>query len=69
MSKPLTITPKTGDAYIHRQSGGKYIVVCIALEEATEKPVVVYRGVETQTTWTRPLEEFMDGRFVSEFGE
>jgi hypothetical protein len=51
--------------YRHR-NGTIYRVLCIAKEEATERPVVVYYesgGKPPLARWTRPLEEFTDGRF------
>jgi hypothetical protein len=56
-------TPLPNDYYRHLKTGGLYTIVCIACEEATECPVVVYRSQQDHRTWTRPLEEFMDGRF------
>ena len=61
-----------GKHYQHKKSGGCYIVLAIARVEATLEPVVVYRAVDKETwnilvatehTWTRPLTEFLDGRF------
>ena len=49
----------------HR-SGGLYTVTCVALEESTLTPVVVYQGDETGLRWTRPVEQFLDGRFTRE---
>ncbi|MBB6053297.1 DUF1653 domain-containing protein [Armatimonas rosea] len=57
----MSITPLPGELYTHRKGG---LVVCVATEEATQRPVVVYRSQETRRYWTRPLGEFMDGRFT-----
>lgn len=67
VNKPLTKTPEGGDTYRHIKTGGYYTVICIAYEEATENPVVVYRSNQEPRTWTRPLAEFMDGRFETQF--
>lgn len=51
----------------HKKSGGIYEVICTALVEATLEPVIIYRKVDGQganTVWTRPVNEFMDGRFT-----
>lgn len=55
-------TPLPGQLYCHRK-GGLYVIVCIASEEATQRPVVVYQSRQDGRYWTRPLEEFTDGRF------
>jgi hypothetical protein len=55
-------TPQPGELYTHRK-GGIYVIICIATEEATQRPVVVYQSQQNGRHWTRPLEEFMDGRF------
>lgn len=51
-----------GERWRHR-SGGSYSVVCVAMDENTIRPVVVYRGEETGLTWTRPVPNFRE-RFV-----
>lgn len=61
---------RAGQTWRHVKSGGKYIVVAVALEEATLTPVVVYRGHD-DVVWTRPLDEFLRGengrwRFVND---
>lgn len=56
--KDITINGR----YYHGKSGGTYRVTAIARVEANpEERVVVYTG--PTGTWTRPLAEFMDGRF------
>lgn len=45
-------------------TGGLYEIVCTALEEATLRPVIVYCARNGGQVWTRPTEEFCDGRFV-----
>jgi hypothetical protein len=57
------MTPIAGDYYRHVKSGGNYTVICVALEEATEKPVVIYQSQQDHRIWSRPMEDFMDGRF------
>ncbi len=58
----------SGTYWQHKKTGGVYRVICEATEEATEKAVVVYRNTENQKVWTRPKEQFLDGRF-REIGE
>lgn len=60
------MTALPGEVWKHVKTGGRYMVICMALEEATETPVVVYRGLENGGTWTRPAREFLDGRFERE---
>jgi len=55
--------PAAGQWWRHRK-GGLYQVVCVALTEATQEPVVVYRKHMVGLTWVRPVEEFLDGRFM-----
>ena len=57
--------PTPGSRWRHRK-GGLYRVVCVAMEEATKTPVVVYQAEATGLTWTRPHAEFTDGRFSSQ---
>lgn len=54
-------TPAHGEWWRHRK-GGLYLIVGVAKVEADLSPVVVYRSA-TGDLWTRPLAEFMDGRF------
>lgn len=60
--EPLPDWPRRGSRWRHVKSGNTYRVHCVARVEATLAPVVVYdaTGVEV---WTRPLAEFLDGRF------
>lgn len=60
--------------YTHRGTGSTYRVLAVARVEATLEPVVVYQACDARTwwlrqpvednTWTRPVAEFCDGRFV-----
>jgi hypothetical protein len=56
------VMAEVGASYQHRK-GGIYEVKALAKVEATLAWVVVYRGADGQT-WTRPIDEFCDGRFV-----
>lgn len=55
----------------HLKSGHVYRVICEARVEATLEPVVVYcrekewiaHGLHATRAWTRPRDEFLDGRF------
>ncbi len=63
--------PRNGSTWRHRR-GSLYRVLCCAVQEADKVPVVVYHrqpdaGVtepDSPVVWTRPLTEFMDGRFI-----
>lgn len=48
----------------HVKTGGIYEVVCHATIEKTKEVAVVYRSIDTDIKWVRPLSEFFDGRFV-----
>lgn len=54
-----------GKHYRHVNSGNVVMPVGIALEEDTFRKVVVYveKGLLKDSVWTRPLDQFMDGRF------
>lgn len=54
-----------GQHYRHVNSGNVIMPVRIALEEASGRKVVVYveKGKLNDIVWTRPMEQFMDGRF------
>ncbi len=56
--------PKPGSTWQHRK-GGHYTVLCVARVEATMEHVVVYhKTTQPADAWTRPVAEFMDGRFT-----
>jgi hypothetical protein len=42
--------------------GGLYTIITTAISESSLTPVVVYEG--NGLRWTRPLHEFLDGRFT-----
>ena len=54
-----------GQHYRHVKSGKVVMPVGIALEEASGRKVVVYVEASPlkDNVWTRPLDQFMDGRF------
>lgn len=54
-----------GKHYRHVNSGKVVMPVGIALEEASGRKVVVYVEASPlrDNVWTRPLDQFMDGRF------
>lgn len=52
----------TGSVWKHLKSEGVYCIVGIAYDSEDLKPIVVYQEI-TGRMWTRPFEEFMDGRF------
>lgn len=48
----------------HIKTGKIYNIVAFGIEEKTMRPVVVYSEAEQpDAVWTRPCEEFFDGRF------
>lgn len=49
--------------YRHVATGGFYRLVGEALRESDLAKLAVYRSEETGQVWTRPWEEFHDGRF------
>ena len=49
--------------YRHKKSGGTYKIVTLARNESDLVPVVVYRNVESGDVWSRPVHEWLDGRF------
>lgn len=61
MLPTLPAEPAAWSWWRHRK-GGLYQVLGVAREEATLAPVVVYRG--ESGIWTRPHEDFYDGRFT-----
>lgn len=66
-----TATPALGereqrpvrDLFVHKKTGGIYEFVCAAQVEADLSNVVVYRNIDSGRTFTRPGQEFWDGRF------
>lgn len=56
--------PPAGSRWMHVRAGGTYTVVAGVVVEATVTPAVAYRSDQTEVTWVRPLDEFLDGRFV-----
>ena len=53
-------TPKQGEKYRHYK-GNEYTVVCLAVDEATEKRVVVYQDLHAhEKIWVRSLEMFLE---------
>jgi hypothetical protein len=52
-----------GSRWRHRRSGRTVTVACVALDEATLNPVVVYREDGTLMTFVRQADFFCDGRF------
>ena len=55
---------RAGQRYRHKKTRGTYRVACVARIEATLELVVVYVSEKDQSAWVRPLNEFLDGRFV-----
>ncbi len=65
MNKELEV-PKEGEVWQHYK-GGQYIIVCIALREEDKESLVVYKSINGNLTWVRPLVEFI-GAVKSEEG-
>lgn len=56
--------PKIGSHWMHKKTRNKYKVVQIGYWEETLEACVVYVSLEDEKCWIRPLDIFMDGRFV-----
>lgn len=56
--------PKIGSYWTHKKSRRDYKVIHIGLWEETLEECVVYVSENDKKCWIRPLEIFMDGRFV-----
>ena len=64
MADATIYCPPPGSIWRHRK-GGTYSVLTVARVEATLEHVVVYHKVaQPSDVWTRPVAEFMDGRFT-----
>lgn len=50
--------------YRHVKTGGYYLHLFIAIEEATLTPLVIYQSEQDGKVWARPQDEFFDGRFI-----
>lgn len=51
--------------WLHIKTSNLYAVLYHGVEEATLTPIVIYRREDgTGPVWTRPCDEFYDGRFV-----
>jgi len=44
----------------HRRRGTSYNIVCIALREDDQTPLMVYKDVDSGNRWARPVEEFFE---------
>lgn len=58
-----SIVAKQPSVYRHKKWGGYYAVLGFAKDSGTTLDIVVYRNLHTGEVWTRPLDEFEDGRF------
>lgn len=56
--------PKIGSHWMHKKTCNKYKVVQIGYWEETLEECVVYVSLDDEKCWIRPLDIFMDGRFV-----
>ncbi len=70
LAKILLSPVRVGQTWQHTKTGGCYVIVALAIEEATLTPVVVYKG-SNEIVWTRPLDEFIgrkgaERRFVND---
>ena len=60
MSNALRLTPQYQE-FKHRVSGRIYVVQGVVLDEATLKPLVIYRSVDQKNVpWARPQEDFLN---------
>lgn len=55
-----------GSMWTHVKSGGLYKVMTVALNEQDLYPLVIYRMVGSKIVWSRPMDNFLDGRFKRE---
>lgn len=59
-----------GQHVIHKKTGGHYVIVGRGrLEYDIDKRIVAYRKINEIDLWIRPLEEFLDGRFILTEGQ
>ena len=56
--------PKVGSYWTHNKTGRNYKILCVGLWEETLEECVVYVSENGENCGIRPLEIFMDGRFV-----
>ena len=49
--------------YRHKKTGGIYKIVTLGRNEADLRPIVIYRNVGEGHVWSRPVHEWLDGRF------
>ena len=57
--------PKVGSYWTHNKNFKDYKVIAVGLWEETLEECVVYVSLDKeQKCWIRPLEIFMDGRFI-----
>lgn len=56
-----------GTFWMHLKTGHLYVITGHCIIEATVTGAVLYRRAEEPEglIWCRPIDEFMDGRFVS----
>jgi hypothetical protein len=56
------------EVWVHKKSGGRYLILTEAVQEKDMEPVVVYTEATKADSpiFTRPKSEFFDGRFVRE---
>lgn len=55
----------TGSRFFHHRSGDVYEIIGRGLDEATLRPVIMYRRVDedapdSHPIWIRPVEDFLD---------
>lgn len=52
--------------WLHRKTRHVYSILAFGIEEATMRPTVIYQRADAASgqVWTRPCEEFFDGRFA-----
>ena len=56
--------PRVGTYWTHTKTWTSYKVIAVGLWEETLEECVVYVSENGEKCWIRPLEIFMDGRFV-----
>lgn len=54
---------KIGDVIKHLKTQGYYRIIGYGTIEKTMEEAVIYKSIEDNRVWIRPMEEMHDGRF------
>jgi hypothetical protein len=58
--------PMVGKLFKHYKTDGTYEVIARTIEEATQRPLVIYQNIVSGLTFARPLREWKEKCFVPE---